>query len=231
MTSHMVSYLFAIQEQEIATRQLVHKRLGQADRDTALCRHCRSHPEDIAHIVGSCPSLASSMYLPLRHDQVAKTLNFAISRKADPTQPFKNPEGITNLGPVEIWWDQRVTTAPKVMHNKPDMIIWNHREKTCRILEVGVPLDCNVPRIECEKASKYIPLQVGLKRLYPHYHFDIATVIIGATGHATKNLLRNVAKLGFKEDEAAQLIGRLQERAVMGTIRIVKAALQENTDG
>ena len=225
MTSHVEGYLCAIQEQEIATRQLIQRRLGATDPTAAVCRHCSNQPEDIAHIVGSCPKLAPTMYLPLRHNEVAKSLYHAVARTFDPLATYKNPERTSAIGPLEVWWDVRIKTAPKVPNNKPDMVIWNHDLKECTIVEVGVPLDVNVPRTESEKAEKYTPLMLGLQRLYPKFKIQVVPIVIGATGHITKNLKRHLVQLGFKEREVNPVISKLQERAIMGTVKIVKSAL------
>ena len=110
-------------------------------------------------------------------------------------------------------------------NNKPDMVIWNHDLKECTIVEIGVPLDVNVPRTESEKAEKYTPLMLGLQRLYPKFKIQVVPIVIGATGHITKNLKRHLVQLGFKEREVNPVISKLQERAIMGTVKIVKSAL------
>lgn len=227
LTSHVEGYLCAIQEQEVATRKLTMKRQGNLDVTSSLCRHCHNQAEDISHIIGSCPRLAGSMYLPLRHNEVAKTLYNAITQKAEPTLPFKNPESISHAGPLEIWWDRRINTSPKVANNKPDMVIWNNDTNECNIVEVGVPLDTNVQRIEDEKCCKYMPLKICLQRMYPDHKVEIAAIIIGATGHVTKNLAQSIMKLGFQEKETVSLISRLQERAILGTVKIAKSALRK----
>ena len=226
LTSHTEGYLFAIQEQEIATRQLTMKRQGNLHLMSSICRHCNSHPEDINHVIGSCSRLAASMYLPLRHDEVAKTLYHSIATRVQPNHHYQNPESISYAGPLEIWWDSRIQTSPKVPNNKPDMVIWNSETKECKIVEVGVPLDMNVKRTEEEKTSKYMPLKIGLQRMYPQHKIEIISVVIGATGHVTKELRESIKKLGFGDKEASLLISRLQERAVMGTVKIAKSALR-----
>ena len=35
--------------------------------------------ESIQHVIASCPRLSTSMYLPLRHDMVAKVIHDAIT--------------------------------------------------------------------------------------------------------------------------------------------------------
>ena len=230
LTSHVEGYVFAIQEQEIATRKLNQQRLGGTDTTAAICRHCHRQPEDISHIVGSCPSLAPSMYLPLRHNEVAKSLYHAILCSIDASTPFRSPESLTSLGALEIWWDMRVRTLPKVQHNKPDMIIWNRQLKECKIVEVGTPLDVNVAHVESEKFDKYMPLMLGLQRLYPEYRFQIIPIVIGATGNITKNLTTNLAKLGIQAAKIKSLTIQLQERSIMGTVKIVKSALGKSTN-
>lgn len=225
LTSHIEGYLCAIQEQEIETRLLAQKRSGIPQQTASSCRHCKSHPEDISHIVGSCPSLASKMYLPLRHNEVGKTLYNAIIQNVDKSMPYRAPEKITCVGSLEIWWDTRINTAPRVQNNKPDMLVWNNAAKECSIVEIGVPLDVNVTRVESVKGDTYIPLVIALKRLYPEHKFQTVPIVIGATGAMTTNLKSNLSKLGFRESDANSLACRLQEKAILGTVKIVKSAL------
>ena len=58
------------------------------------------------------------MYLPLRHNEVAKCLHHAIIRSVDPAAPFRSPESVAYVGGREIWRDMRVRKSPKVQHYK-----------------------------------------------------------------------------------------------------------------
>jgi hypothetical protein len=64
-----------------------------------------------------------------------------------------------------------------------------------------------------------------LKRLYPTYEFEAVSVVLGATGLVTHSLKDQISKIGFKNDEVRSLVARLQEKALLGTIKIVKAAM------
>ena len=46
-------------------------------------------------------------------------------------------------------------TVNKVKKNKPDIVIWGLRDKTCKIVEVSVPLDTNLRQARDEKEAKY----------------------------------------------------------------------------
>ena len=71
LSSHLEGYVFAIQEEEINTNLLVAKR--DRNRNTN-CRLCKKEKESIQHVISSCSKLFASMYLPLRHDKVAKVI-------------------------------------------------------------------------------------------------------------------------------------------------------------
>ena len=225
LTSHLEGYLCAIQEQEINTRHLQQMRTSNPTQADSLCRYCKAQPETITHIVGSCSAISASLYLPYRHDAVAKALYNSIIRTEKPEHKYTNPQQVMHAGSLELWWDTKIKTTPSTEFNKPDIVMWNRATKECKVIEVSVPLDCNVAKVEVEKRNKYVPLIVGLKRLYPTYEFEAVSVVLGATGLVTHSLKDQISKIGFKNDEVRSLVARLQEKALLGTIKIVKAAM------
>ena len=72
-------FICAIQEQEIRTRALIAKR-EQCDKPAydKKCWYCHNHTEDIFHLLSSCSHLSASLYLPVRHNEIAKVLYNAI---------------------------------------------------------------------------------------------------------------------------------------------------------
>ena len=51
-----------------------------------------------------------------------------------------------------------ITKTPEVEKDKPDIMIWDKKDITCRIVEVTVPLDTNLKKATKEKQLKYIDL-------------------------------------------------------------------------
>jgi hypothetical protein len=225
MSSHLEGYLCALQEQEIETRFLKHQRATNPSQVNPTCRHCQSSIEDITHIMGSCPRLSASLYLPMRHNEVAKSVYNTIIRTIDPCHEFVSPRPIFQVGPLEIWWDTKIRTTPRVECDKPDIVVWNRQSRTCAIVEVGVPLDINVTKIEEEKRNKYMPLAVTLLRLYPDYQFSTISVVVGATGFITSSIFEAIRKLGVPDKHVKAAVAQLRYRAVSGTIKVVKSAL------
>ena len=73
-SSRVEGFLCAIQEEEINTNYLKHKRSDNKQEVNPKCRLCHTKDESIHHVIASCPMLSASMYLPVRHDQVAKEI-------------------------------------------------------------------------------------------------------------------------------------------------------------
>ena len=119
-----------------------------------------------------------------------------------------------------------VKTAPPVRHNKPDLVVWKKKDKTCFVIDVCVPLDQNIQQNEKLRQDRYVALTVGLKRIYPEYTYTVVPIVLGATGLVTNSLVKNLRTLGFNNDgEMTELVRKLQTKALVGSMRIVKSAM------
>ena len=153
-------------KQEINTRKLQKSREG-TEVTNGKCWYCHNVEEGIFHILCACPSLSASLYLPTRHDVVAKHLYNAIIKIHDPSSKCITPPPCYRTSDIELWWDTKIAVTPSVPKNKPD-----------KIIDVCVPFDINVATQEREKRDKYMLLSVGLKRLYPpEYEFQIVPIV------------------------------------------------------
>ena len=117
-SSHVEGFICAIQEEEINTNHLKHRR-SQNRRDVnPKCRLCHTKDETIHHTIASCPKLSASMYLPVRHDEVAKEVyRRLITPKENVKVPILETYSSEN---IDIWWDNKINTPCKVKHNRPD---------------------------------------------------------------------------------------------------------------
>ena len=226
LVSHTEGYIFAIIEQEINTRALQSKREQAKNKEfDKRCRFCHSKTEDIFHLLCSCSHLSASMYLPLRHDEVGKELYNAVIKHHFPTLPYVFPRPIWVHKHIEIWWDMHVTTVPQVKNNKPDIVIWNKTEKKCHIVDVCIPLDENVHAQEKTKIDTYTPLSINLNRLYPDYTYEIVPIVLGATGLVTDSLTKHLKALLERPKEVNSVTAKLQRKALIGSMRVLKSAL------
>ena len=74
---------------------------------------------------------------------------------------------------------------------RPDLIIINKKERTCRIEEFAVPADHVVKLKECEKRDKYLDFARELRKLW-NMKVTIIPVVIGALGTVTKGLVKGL---------------------------------------
>ena len=166
ITSHLKGFLTAIEEQKIRTRSLEKRREKDIEKQREMnstCRLCRGTEENIFHIICSCPQLSSSLYLPIGHDQIAKSINYEFKQQIQPTDSQQHPNRqtppeITKIKEYEIWWNKLVRTTVKIKHTRPDIILWNNKEKTCTIIEICVPLDTNATKRSTDKEDIYYQL-------------------------------------------------------------------------
>ena len=130
-TSHIEGYICAIQEQEIRTRQLINKR--ENPEFNPKCRFCKTVDESIFHILNSCSHLSTSMYLPVRHNEVAKVLYYELTKLFEHTEKDrKTPETTFKTNKVEIWWDKKIAVQPPVEHKRPDIVMWDLEKRNAR---------------------------------------------------------------------------------------------------
>ena len=99
-----------------------------------------------------------------------------------------------NLAPVlenathKLLWDFNIQTDHLIPARRPDLIIFNNKKRTCKIVDFAVPADHRIKLKECEKKDKYLDLARELKKLW-NMQVTIIPIVIGVFGRVTKGLL------------------------------------------
>ena len=163
----------------------------------------------------------------MRHNPIAENIYDQVSatdndNKEKRTHTNKVPPSITKLGSTEIWWDKPIAATSKIPHNRSDMVIWDAGNKTCKIIDVCVPLDSNLGLREKTKRDNYIPLVDQLQKLYPKFKYQVIPVVVGALGTLSTSIKENLKKIGIKEENIQPTIEKIQELALLGTLKITK---------
>ena len=219
LTAHVEGFITAAQEQELNTKETQKRREKDPEKKRTMdtrCRICNEHAESVYHMICSCPVLAPTLYLDVRHNQAARILYQEVI-KSD--HLVLDPPKVTKLITLSI------NTTPKVEKNRRDIIIWNKETKICQIVEVTVPLDRNLQKAYKEKQIKYILLITRLEQLYKNYKYTTIIITVGALGAIPKLLEENQKKL-YAEDRIPVKIHRIQKAALLGTVRVCKTILK-----
>lgn len=216
------AYMFAAQEQALRTRS-IRAHIEGADVDPS-CRMCGKTNETVSHLVAGCSTLAQRDYRR-RHDRMGLRVYWELCKKYGVKHSGEwfeeTPEEVRVSGDqqVEILWDINITTATRLDHNRPDVVVIDKKKKSWQIIDFSVPLDSNVINKENEKLKNYAPLAAEIRRMHG-VRTTVVPIVVGALGTVSKRLTENLKKLGVPD-----VLGGLQTSAIKGTTDILRKTL------
>ena len=194
--------------------------------DNNRCRFCHTELESVSHLTSSCKVLMGDGYYTTRHDGVCKYLHWTICKTLNIQCSSKSwehqPERTVGNETYTIHYDYVIPTATYLENAalKPDIVIWDKKDRVATLIEVSVPCDSGLNRAEREKITKYQGLMYDMKRNWNLREITIIPVIIGATGLMKKNFKNLMKKIPGKPSAK-----EVQTIALKGTARILKRAL------
>ena len=146
------SLIVAVQNQSIRAN-LVKAKIDKSQGDS-LCRMCRKVDKSIDHIVSGCSKLAQKEY-KRRHDNLGKIVHWKLARKCNFEAGDKwyehEPESVLENEDYKILWDFSIQTDHVIEAQRPDLVVVDKKERSCKIIDFAVPGDS---RIEEKKKDK-----------------------------------------------------------------------------
>ena len=131
---------------------------------------------------------------------------------------LQEPDRVFKHRNNEFWWYIPNKTSANIKHNKPDMVIWNHKDGQCTITEFSCPADINIGKKIKEKIGNYGPLIRNLQMMYENYDFKFIPIVIGAVGYVPKTLNKHLQDLELKHKQSQHLTRILQCLSISGTV-------------
>ena len=139
------SLVVAAQNQSIRTN-LVEAKIDKSQGDS-LCRVCRKVDESIDHIVSGCSKLAQKEY-KRRHDNLGKIVHWKLARKCNFEVGDKwyehEPESVFENEDYKILWDFSIQTDHVIEVWRPDLVVVDKNERSCKIIDFAVPVDSRI---------------------------------------------------------------------------------------
>ena len=129
-----------------AQNQAINTRNNYVASKWRACRMCSQHEETVDHIVSGCEVLAKTKYIS-RHNNAAAYLHWSICKDHDIEIKDKwyehEPETVMhNKGNnITIMWDMPVNTDRTITANRPDIIVKDSVNSTCKLIDMTVPSD------------------------------------------------------------------------------------------
>ena len=215
--------LMAAQDQCLPTNYYNSRITGLSN--SSACRMCGQNDEYIDHIVSSCPVLAPTEYLH-RHNKIGTYIHWNICKNYDIEGIDENwydhePQMVTNKeNSVTILWDFPIQTDRTILANRPDIVVKDHQNKICHMIDVTVPIDKNICKKKVEKLSKYKDLEIEIHRMWG-LKTIVTPVVVGALGTIQKGSSQLLAQLPCQNLR----IEEIQKICLLGTTHILRKVL------
>ena len=214
--------LVAAQDQAINTRNYQKAICGQ--QVESKCRMCSQHEETVDHIVSGYEVLAKTEYIP-RHNNAAAYLHWSICKdhhlKITDKWYQHTPETVIHNkdNNLTIMWDMPVNTDRAITANRPDIIVKDSVNSTCKLIDMTVPSVRNIALKESEKKSKYKDLELEIQRMW-HMKTIVIPVVVGALGTVKKGMIENIEKVSKRAN-----VTEIQKICMLGSARILRKVL------
>lgn len=222
-------FIIAIQDQVICTKNYRKYIIKDPYVTDDKCRACGIDKETIKHILAGCTVLAHKEYKK-RHDLMGAIIHRTTAIKlklvpenTDPYYKYK-PSSILENSHYKLYWDRTILTDRTVQHNRPDLLLWNKREKKVTLVDFAVVNDENLTATENTKRQKYRELAQHIKEQWNLIETQIVPVIISTTGNIPLGLKESIKKLQLQEST----IGELQKSTILSSTTIVRQFMGEN---
>ena len=215
------SLIVAAQNQSIRTN-LVKARIDKSHGDY-LCRMCRKVDESIDHIVSGCSKLAQKEY-KRRHDNLGKIVHWKLARKCNFEAGDKwyehEPESVLENEDYKILWDFSIQTDHVIEARRPDLVVVDKKERSCKIIDFAVPGYSRIEEKEKDKIEKYQELGRELQKIW-NVKVKIIPLVVGSLGAIPKQFGNRLKQISIAVGTA-----QVQKTVLLGTARILRKVLE-----
>ena len=221
LTRETESLMVAAQNQSIRTN-LVKAKIDKS-QENSLCRVYRKVDEIIDHIVSVCMKLAKKNY-KRRHDNLGKIVHWMLARKCNFEAGDKwyehEPESVLEHEDYKIFWDFSIQTDHFREARRPDLVVVDKKERTCKIIDFAVLLGSSIEEKENDKIKKYQDLGRELQKIW-NVKMKIMPLVVGSLGAIAKQFGNRLKQIGITAGTA-----QAQETVLLGTARILRKVLE-----
>ena len=215
------SLIVAAQNQSIRTN-LVKAKIDKS-QGNSLCSMCRKVDESIGHIVSGCSELAQKEY-KRRHDNLEKIVHWKLARncnfKAGDKLYEHKPESVLENEDYKILWDFSTQTDHVIEGRRPDLVVIDKKERSCKIIDFAVLGDSRIEEKEKDKIEKYQELGRELPKIW-NVKVKIISLAEGSLGAIPKQFGNRLKQIGITAGTA-----QVQKTVLLGTARILRKFLE-----
>ena len=214
--------LVAAQDQAINTRN--YQKVICCQQVDSKCGMCSQHEETVDHIASGCEVLAKTEYIS-RHNNASAYLHWSICKDHDLKFTDKwyqhTAEAVMHNkdNNLTIMWDMPVKTDRTITTNRPDIIVKDSVNSTCKLIDMTIQSDRSIALKEIEKKSKYKDLELEIQRVWQMKAIVIPVVVV-ALGTVKKGMVENIEKVSKRHD-----VTEIQKICILESARMLKKVL------
>ena len=215
------SLIVAAQNHSIRTN-LVEAKIEKSQGDL-LCRVCRKVGESIDHIASGCSKLAQNE-CKRRHDNLGKIVHWKLAKKCNFEAGDKRyedePESVLDNEDYKILWNFSIQTDHIIEARRPDLVVVDEEEGSCKIIDFAVPGDSRIEEKEKDKIDKYNDLERELQKIW-NVKAKIISLVVASLGAIPKQFGNRLKQIGITAGTA-----QVQKTVLLGTARILRKVLE-----
>ena len=117
-------------------------------------------------------------------------------------------------------WDFSILTDHVIEARRPDLVVVDEKERSCKIINFAVPGDSRIEEKEKDKIEKYQELGKELQKIWD-VKVKIIPLVIGSLGAIPKQFGNRLKQIGITVGTA-----QVQKTVLLGTARILKKVLE-----
>ena len=215
------SLIAAAQDQSIRTN-LVKTKIDKSQGDS-LCTVCKKIDESIDHIVSGCSKLAQKEY-KRRHDNLGKIVHWKLARKCffeagDKWYEHK-PGRVLENEDYKILWDFSIQTDHVIEARRPDLVVVDKKERSCKIIDFTFLGDSRIAEKEKDNIENYQDLGRELQKVW-NVKVKIIPLAVGSVGAIPKQFGNRLNQIGITVGTA-----QVQKIVLLRTARILRKVLE-----
>ena len=175
---------------------------------------CLQYEETVDHVVSGCQVLAKTEYI-YRQNNAEAYLHWSICKDHDIEITDKWYQHETTMhnkdNNITIMWNTPVNNDRTITANRPDIVVKDSVNSTCKLIDITVPSDRNITLKEIKKKNKYKDLELEIQRMW-HMKTTVIPVVVGELGTVKKGMEENIKKVS----EAAT-VTEIQKICMLGS--------------
>ena len=130
------------------------------------------------------------------------------------------PESVLENEDYKILWDFSIQTDHVIEARRPDLVVVDKKERSCKIIDFAVPGDSRIEEKEKDKIEKYQDLGRELQKIW-NVEVKIIPLVVGSLDAIPKQFGNRLKQVGITVRTA-----QVEKTALLETARLLRKVLE-----